>query len=133
MARKGILKELDTIYITSDGRRFLKEMDALCAEAQVQMARKSARIIREKRMKLIDILLSVLGENNWGIYYKSEPMQTLNMQNDSTLLKINEVDNDVVENAVTQSIEKLRTEELEKSLETHTVDRSPTDSNTNQS
>ena len=133
MARKGILKELDTIYITSDGRRFLKEMDALCAEAQVQQARESIRKIREKRMKLIDILLSVLGENNWGIYYKSEPMQTLNMQNDSTLLKINEVDNDVVENAVTQSIEKLRTEELEKSLETHTVDRSPTDSNTNQS
>ena len=133
MAKEGINKELDTVYITSDGRKFLKEMEALCAESQVQQARDSQRKIREKRMKLIEILLSVLKENNWGVFYKTEPIQTLTLQNDSPLLRINDVDSDVIEKAVTEAIEKLRVEELGKSLETHTTDHSPTDSNTNQS
>ena len=87
-----IQKELDTVYITTSGDRFLKEMDALCAQSQIQQAKESKEKRRKKIMNMVDILISVLKENNWGVFYKSKPMETLDLQDDAPLLSINEVD-----------------------------------------
>ena len=82
-------------------------------------------------MSMVEILIRVLKENNWGVFYKSEPMQTLTLQNDSPLLRINEVDDDVVEGAVLSVIENLKTKELTdwtKKEKEDTTPPSPTDS-----
>ena len=75
-----IKKELETVYITSSGSKYLKEMDALCAEAQIQQARQSKQRRKDRMTKLVDILFDVLKQNNWGVFYKSEPMQSLTLQ-----------------------------------------------------
>ena len=108
-----IKKELDTVYITSSGSKYLKEMDALCAEAQIQQARQSKQKREDRMTKLVDILFDVLKENNWGVFYKTEPMQALNLQDGAPLLRINEVDEDVVEQAINDVVMNLDNEHLE--------------------
>ena len=81
-------------------------------------------------MDMVDILVNVLKENNWGVFYKSEPMQTLTLQDDAPLLRINEVDDESLETAVLSVIQKLKTKELKDwtTKETEdTIPHSPTD------
>ena len=130
----GIQKELETVYITSSGNKYLKEMDAICAESQIQQARESKEKRRKIIMGMVDILLNILRENNWGVFYKSEPMQTLNLQDGAPLLKINEVDSESLESAVLGFIQQLKSKDLKdwavKEIE-DTAHPSPTDSNQN--
>ena len=76
-------------------------------------------------MSMVDILIRVLKENNWGVFYKSEPMQTLTIQDDSPLLKINEVDDESIEDAVLSVIEGLQTKELKDWATKETEDTTP--------
>ena len=101
-----VKSELDFVYITSAGTRYLKEMDALCAEAAIQTIRKSKHQKQERVMDYIEIILKAFGNMNWGVYYKSEPMHTLNMQDGAALNKINEVDEDEVERVIKGAIEE---------------------------
>ena len=128
----GIKTELETIYITSSGNRYLKEMDAIRAESQIQQAPEGAENRRKKMTDMVDILMNVLKENNWGVFYKSKPMQTLNIQDDAPLLKINEVDSESLEEAVLNFVKQLKLRDLKdwatKEIE-DTIHPSPTDSN----
>ena len=74
---------------------------------------------------MVDILLHVLKENNWGVFYKSEPMQTLTLQDDAPLLRINEVDGESIEDAVLSVIEGLKTKELRDWTQKETEDTTP--------
>ena len=65
----GIQTELDTIYITSSGDKYLKEVDALCAEPQIQQTKKSRERERQVIMYMVDILIGILKEINWGVLY----------------------------------------------------------------
>ena len=123
--------EIDTVYITTAGDKFLKKMDAFRAESQIQQARESKERWRQIIMSMVEILIRVLKENNWGVFYKSEPIQTLTLQNDSPLLRVNEVDEDVIESSVMAVIETLKTKELTDWTKRETEDTtppSPTDS-----
>ena len=120
-----VKSELDFVYITSAGTRYLKRMDALCAESQIQQARESREKRRKIIMDMVDILIKVLRENNWGVFYKSEPMQTLTLQNNAPLLRINEVDDESVETAVLSVIEKLQTKDLTNWTKQETEDTIP--------
>lgn len=104
---KPIVKsELDFVYITSAGTRYLKEMDALCEEAAIQTIRNSKQQKQERIMDYTEIILKAFNNMNWGVYYQSEPMHTLNMQDGAALYKINEVDEDEVERVIKGAIEE---------------------------
>ena len=104
---KPIVKsELDFIYITSAGTRYLKEMDALCEEAAIQTIRENKQQKQERTMDYTEIILKAFSNMNWGVYYKSEPMHTLSMQDGAALYKINEVDEDEVERVIKGAIEE---------------------------
>ena len=99
-----IRTELETVFITSSGNRYLEEMDAICAESQIQQARQSEQKREDKMTKLVDILFDILKQNNWGVFYKANPMHLLSLQDGAPLLKINEVDEDIVEQAINDVI-----------------------------
>jgi len=101
-----VKSELDFIYITSAGTRYLKEMDALCAEAAIQTIKISKQQKQERIMDYTEVILKAFGNMNWGVYYQSEPMHTLNMQDGAALYKINEVDEDEVERVIKGAIEE---------------------------
>ena len=101
-----VKSELDFVYITSAGTRYLKEMDALCAEAAIQTIRTSKQQKQERIMDYTEIILKAFGNMKWGVYYQSEPMQSLTMQDGAALYKINEVDEDEVERVIKGVIEE---------------------------
>ena len=108
-------------------------MDALCAEAKIQKTKKAQRKRENRIMEIIDLLFEVLKKNNWGVFYKSEPMQTLSIQDGTPLLKINEVDEDVLEKATKNILSQLNTESLtmdnqDWKKEEHTTPHTPIDS-----
>ena len=123
--RNEIKTELDTVYITSSGDRYIKEMDALCAESQIQKTRKIQEKRRKIIMSMVDILINILEENNWGVFWKNEPIQTLKLQDDTPLLKINEVDEEAIEGAVLKFIEQLKTKDLKDWTKRETEDTTP--------
>ena len=101
-----VKSELDFVYITSAGTRYLKEIDALCEEAAIQSMREFKQQKQERIMDYTEIMLKAFSNMNWGVYYKSEPMHTLNMQDGAALYKINEVDEDEVERVIKGAIEE---------------------------
>ena len=101
-----VKSELDFVYITSAGTRYLNRLDALCAEGSIQQAREFKQQKQERIMDYIEVMLKVFSDMNWGVYYKSEPMHTLSMQEGAALYKINEVDCDEVERAIERAIKE---------------------------
>ena len=79
-------------------------MDALCAESQIQTSRDRMEQRKNRIMNLVELLLGILEEENWGIYYKSKPMQSLALQEGDSLYRINEVDEEHIESAIEKSI-----------------------------
>ena len=104
----AIRTELETIYITSSGDRYLKEMDAICAEAQIQQAKESKERRKEKLMGKIEAILKVLMEENWGVYYKNNPIRSLATQEGGTLYEINTVDIDEVERVLFKKLNTIK-------------------------
>ena len=101
-----VKSELDFVYITSAGTRYLKRLDALCAEVSIQYSREFKQKKQERIMDYIEVMLKVFSDKNWGVYYRSEPMHTLSMQEGAALYKINEVDEDEVERVIKGAIEE---------------------------
>ena len=101
-----VKSELDFVYITSAGTRYLNRLDALCAEGSIQRSREIKQQKQERIMDYTEIILKAFGNMKWGVYYQSEPMQSLTMQDGAALYKINEVDEDEVERVIKGAIEK---------------------------
>ena len=119
-----IRRELDTVYIDSGGTRHLDYMKALCAEAQIQSGRDRKLQQRQRIMDIAELILKVLKSENWGIYYKNQPIQPLEMQDGNALYKVNQVDECEIETVITQTLtkearwEKSSTESQNKNSET---------------
>ena len=106
-----VKSELDFVYITSAGTRYLNRLDALCAEVSIQQGVEFKQQKQERIMDYTEVMLKVFSDMNWGVYYKSEPMHTLNMKEGAALYKINEVDEDEVGRVIERAIKEcLQTE-----------------------
>jgi hypothetical protein len=101
-----IKKELDTVYIDSSGKRHLDYMEALCAEAQIQMCRDVKLKQKQKIMDIVKLITQVLKSENWGVFYRNQPIQPLEMQDGSALYKVNQVDENEIETAIEQALTK---------------------------
>ena len=127
----GIRKELETIYITSSGDKYLKEMDAICAEAQIQQTKESKTRRKEKLMGKIEAILKVLLEENWGVYYKNNPMRSLTTQEGGTLYEINTVDLEEVERVLLKKLNTIK-EGQEDNCTEHTAPHSQQEDDSSQ-
>lgn len=128
----GVKSELETIYITSAGDKFIKEMDALCAESQIQQAKESKEKRRQNIMGIMELLLKSLEGENWGIYYKNEPIRSLNTQDGNMLYEINTVSLDEIERVLLKKL-KESLEQKGESWKTHTIHHSQQDKDSKQS
>ena len=99
-----IKKELESVYIVSDGRKFLKYMDALYAESELQSGIKNKLSKEKKIMDTIELIMRILESQNWGIYYRNQPIQPLETQDGSALYKVNQVDDSEIEKVIKQSL-----------------------------
>ena len=101
-----IKRELDTVYVTSDGRKFLKYMDALCAESQMQQCIDSKLSKQKRIMDIVELIMGILKSENWGVFYKNQPIQPLEMQDGNALYKVNQVDESEIEKVIEEALMK---------------------------
>ena len=101
-----IKKELDTVYIDSGGKKHLDYMEALCAEAQIEMCREVKLKQKEKIMDIVELVMQILRSENWGVFYKNQPIQPLEMQDGNALYKVNQVDECEIETAIGKALTK---------------------------
>ena len=102
-----IRRELAAVAVTTDNKRFLNEYKALIHESGLEDKRQQQRSWESMKDKIARLVLEVLAENRWGIYFKSEPMQVLPVKDSSsTLFKVNEVNLDEFEQTIKSRIDK---------------------------
>ena len=101
-----IKKELDTVYIDSGGTRHLDYAKALCAEAQINEAKERKLQKKQRIMDIVELLMQVLKSENWGVFYKNQTIQPLEMQDGNALYKVNQVDENDVEKAIEHMLTK---------------------------
>ena len=104
---KLIKTELAIVRVTTDNRKFLNKYEALVHEVALEEKRNQHRSWENMKQNIADIVLDVLRKNRWSIYFKSEPMQVLPVQDsESTLFKVNEVNVEEFEQAIKTQIDK---------------------------
>ena len=67
---------------------------------------------------IAELVCEVLKDNQWGIFFKHEPVQALPVQNNTVLYKVNEVKEEELVSAVKEAIQnriRERTDEWEGS------------------
>ena len=114
-----IRTELAVAAVTTDNKRFLNEHKALIHESGLEDKRQQQRSWESMKDKIATLVLEVLEENRWGIYFKSEPMQKLPViDSSSTLFKVNEVSEDELIESIKTQIEE-NTSERNNEWENH--------------
>ena len=81
-------------------------MKALCAQAQINMCRQRKLEERQRIMDIVELLMQVLKSENWGVYYKNQPIQPLEMQDGNALYKVNQVDESEIETVLETALTK---------------------------
>ena len=81
-------------------------MEALCAEAQIQMCRERKLQQKQRIMDIVELVMQVLKSENWGVYYRNQPIQPLEMQDGNALYKVNQVDESQIETAIDEALTK---------------------------
>ena len=109
MNKKNDLKlksELDTVYIDSSGTRYLDYMQALCAESQIQQCVERKLKQKQRIMDIVELVMQILKSENWGVFYKNQPIQPLEMQDCNALYKVNQVDEEQIEAVIEKALTK---------------------------
>ena len=77
--------ELRIVFLAKNGRPFITESDVIAYEQN------KSKNSRGKRMTIISLIQKLLEDKNWGVYYKSKPLQNLQVQDGVPLLRVNDV------------------------------------------
>ena len=101
-----IQKELDTVYIDSHGKKYLDYGKALYSESQIQQCIESKLHQKKRIMDIVEKIMQVLKSENWGVYYRNQPIQPLEMQDGNALYKVNQVDEGSIEEALETALTK---------------------------
>ena len=81
-------------------------MKALCAESQIQQCRQAKLKQKQRIMDIVELVMQILKSENWGVFYKNQPIQPLEMQDGNALYKVNQVDESEIETAIEQALTK---------------------------
>ena len=57
-------------------------------------------------MNIVELIMQVLKSENWGVFYKNQPIQPLEMQDGNALYKVNQVDECEIEKVIEQALTK---------------------------
>ena len=112
--KKANLKtELGHIYLTSEDEKFLSREKALIKELEI--IENKEHKIEEVKMNnnIYNLITKILASNDWGLYFKGEPLQSLPIQDGFKMFKVNDVNLDELHNAVMREVEKGQSESWE--------------------
>ena len=90
-------------------------MKALCTEAQIQTVRERKLQQKQRIMDIVELIMQVLKGENWGVYYRNQPIQPLEMQDGNALYKVNQVDESQIETAIDEALTKWESSQTNSS------------------
>ena len=101
-------------------------MEARCAETQILICKERKLEQKQRIMDTIEMIMKVLKSENWGVFYKNQPIRTLTTQEGGTLYEVNKVSLDEIERVI---LNKLDTEGTWKQKEPPTQENLPQNQN----
>ena len=87
-------------------------MDALCAESQIQVCIERKLKQNQRIMDIAELVMKVLKNENWGMFYKNQPMRNLETQDGGTLYEVNQVDECEIETIIDQTLRKWEASQI---------------------
>tara|TARA_R110002012_G_scaffold7321_6_gene34492 strand:- start:2134 stop:2562 length:429 start_codon:yes stop_codon:yes gene_type:complete len=108
--KKMIKTELSIVYITTSNKVFLHLEEALESQMEEEEEKAIKRKKREKIMKVYEILSRILSKNEWGIFFKGEPIEGFPTQDGMKMYKVNEVASDRLFDAIEKEITETERE-----------------------
>ena len=87
-------------------------MDALCAESQIQVCIERKLKQKQRIMDIVELIMQVLKSENWGIFYKNQPIRNLETQDGGTLYEVNQVDECEIETIIHQTLTKWQSSQI---------------------
>ena len=85
-------------------------MEARCAETQILTCKERKLQKKQRIMEITELIMQVLKSKNWGVYYKSHPIQPLETKDGTALYKVNQVDEREIEQVIVKNIKMDKAE-----------------------
>ena len=105
---KSLMKtELRIVYITKNDKTFLNLNDALEQQEEEESTGKGLKKKEEMIVKIHEILSKVLAKNEWGVFYKSNPLEIHPVQDGTKMYKVNEIDSDKLYDEIDNVIREM--------------------------
>lgn len=116
---KKLLKtELATIYLTTNNKKFLDINDAIEHQGIIEQHKEKKMEEIQMIVDIKNLIKKVLEKNDWGIYFKAEPICSLPVQDNSKIYKVNDVNADRLMDAVDAALESAEKEEWKETPNT---------------
>ena len=93
--------------MTTDNRKFLHHSNAIENEYNLEKLRLKKRERGKLTMKIYEILSKVLSKNEWGVFFKGEPLQHLPIQDGAKMYKVNEVSSDRLYDEIEKAVNNM--------------------------
>ena len=92
--------ELVQVYLTSDDKTFLSREEALIRELELFKDKENKDKENDMNNDIYNLIAKILAKNDWGLYFKGEPLQSLPIQDGCKMFKVNDVNLDSLHGAV---------------------------------
>ena len=95
------------MYVTRSNKKFLSLHDALEQQEAEENNKKKEEEETKQMVRIYKIISKVLSDNEWGIYFKGEPLQELPVQEGAKIYKVNEVNSDRLYDAIESKMREM--------------------------
>tara|TARA_R100000049_G_C1879195_1_gene36151 strand:- start:11 stop:310 length:300 start_codon:yes stop_codon:yes gene_type:complete len=78
----------------------------MCAETQINAVRDRKLQQKQRIMDIVELIMQALKSENWGVFYRNQPIQPLELQDGNALYKVNQVDESEIERIIQEALTK---------------------------
>tara|TARA_R100001082_G_C4365496_1_gene161686 strand:- start:4233 stop:4640 length:408 start_codon:yes stop_codon:yes gene_type:complete len=89
--KKMLKTELAIVYLTTNNKKFLNIEDAIKHQGMLNENKEKEMEEMQMTIDIKNLVLEVFKENDWGVYFKGEPITSLPVQDNSKIYKVNSV------------------------------------------
>ena len=118
---KMLRTELRAVYVTTNNKSFLHLNDAIECESLEQKRKNKEQQKEELIMNIHELLSKILSKNDWGVFFKGEPIEGYPTQDGVKMYKVNEITADRLYDAIDNELKQMENE-CQKSSKDQQID-----------
>ena len=117
--KKMLKTELAIIYLSQDDKKFLNIEDAIKHQGIIEKHKEKQMEEIQMTIDIKSLVLKILEKNDWGVYFKGEPITSLPVQDSSKIYKVNDVSLDRFIDSIDDELGKAREEQWNETQNTN--------------